>query len=306
MLLGGAPTGGAAPPVAGVDAARALLADCGQHANPDQKGLEALSADCPGLGGAIHDLGLEEVLPQGWQRHVSARALSDWSGLASRYARASPQGLPDPVSLQGIARSLPVPVSQPTEWERFWKELRDWYDRHRSWWPSWLRYPSSLRGIPGQTEVLLYGLIALLVLGAGAVVFFELRAAGVLGRMRSRRPVRPRAQAPRTPEEDAAFVDLEAAPPHLRPVLLLRMLVELLSRSRRLEHERIHTCRELVTSARFDTDVQRERFAALALLAERGLYGAKDQAPAPQQDAVLAEARGLEGQLGAPAGPGAA
>jgi len=89
-------------------------------------------------------------------------------------------------------------------------------------------------------------------------------------------------------------------------VLLLRTLVVALVRSHRLDHERILTCRELVTAAHFDTREQRERFAALSVLAERGLYGVPGKDPPPQQDEVLAAAQALEGQLrAAPVGRGA-
>jgi hypothetical protein len=192
-------------------------------------------------------------------------------------------------------------VSPPSWWEKKWVWLGDWLLKQWKWWPHWRRYLP--RWHATQTDSLFYGLTALVVAGAVAVIIMELRAAGVLTslRRRSRPARRPGTTGTVAAVEDSGSLDLASAPPHLRAALLLRTLVAVLTRSRRLEREGALTCRELVTQAHLDTEAQRERFAALALLAERGLYGGEHQTLSPQEHAVLVESQGLEGQLARPA-----
>jgi hypothetical protein len=51
------------------------------------------------------------------------------------------------------------------------------------------------------------------------------------------------------------------------------MLIEALTRSRRIERVGSLTCREVLTHAVFDTQGQREGFARIALLAEQEVFG---------------------------------
>lgn len=271
--------------------ARAVLEACVEQAGASLRGLEDLGEACPGIDVAIEDLHLDAQLPADWQQHVSTGALSDWRALADRYDPRGPAArLPEPARLRDIARGMPRQViRQPTLWEQA-----------RGWFMAWLDKHFNGQGTQRVISVLVLGLLGLAVLGAAVMVYLELRASGVRGRRAGvGKAARTDAQ---TPQEQPG-IDLAAAPPRLRPVLLLRMLVTVLTRARRLEDERVLTCRELVSSARFDVEGQRERFAALTVLAERGLYGDPLKEPPPNQDAVLAEARPLEAQLRAPASP---
>jgi hypothetical protein len=276
------------------EGARVALERCAAQARQDQQGLDALHADCPGIDGAIHVLQLDAQLPRDWQKHVTARMLSDLSALSGRYGVKPARMPPDPVSLQDIASHLLPPP--PNMWEQW----RAWLSAGGGWWSGWRRYLPRWQATPQQLDIMLYVLTAVVALVAAGVIFTELRAAGVLGRRWHRRTA-PRADTtPVAAAQETLSPDLAAAPQHLRPVLLLRSLVAVLNQSQRLAHERDLTCRELITAARFDTGAQRELFATVAILAERGLYGLPGQAAPPRQDAVLAEARSLEGQLLAP------
>jgi hypothetical protein len=278
-------------------AARRVLAACVIQVDTGITGLEALAARCPGLEGALNDLGLPDQLPNGWQQHVTTRTLSAWSDLAARYAGVPSQAVPDTGVLRDIAASLQLPVSPPSRLEKHWVQLRAWLRELGRWWRRYL---------PGSDatpmDSLFNGLTALVIAGAAAVVVIELRAAGVLSAWKRRsRPARPGTTGTVAVVETSGSLDLASAPPYLRAVLLLRALVAVLTRSRRLEREGALTCRELVTHAHLDTDAQRQHFAALALLAERGLYGGKDQTLSAQEDTVLVESQRLEGQLATPA-----
>jgi hypothetical protein len=94
---------------------------------------------------------------------------------------------------------------------------------------------------------------------------------------------------------------MDAVAEHVRPEILLRVLVTALARSHRLERDRILTCRELISAARFDTKVQREIFTNIALLAEQALYGNPLSAAVSLDDTLLGDARGLYAQLSATA-----
>ena len=93
------------------------------------------------------------------------------------------------------------------------------------------------------------------------------------------------------------LTDVETAAEHLRPALLLRLLVMALTRAHRLEREAIMTCRELITAAHFDNAAQRETFERVALLAEQGLYGDPKRAVAPLSPELLSNAGGLYREL---------
>lgn len=281
-----------------------MLEQCAQEADSELRGLGALSGPCPDIAGAIHDLALDAELPAGWRDHVSAGALSNWGALADRYSRTGPAGegsrLADPGRLRAIAHSLPLPLIRPTLSQQVWAWLRAWLGQHRDFLERLGAYLPAWRGA-APLQGVLYGLLVLIVAGAVLVIYRELRAAGVIGARVGRR--RPQA-APHLPENQPSIAP-GAVPPRLQPVLLLRALVEALTRAQRLEQERILTCRELVAAARFDTDAQRERFAALTVLAERVLYGEPRTERLPHEEAVLAAAQSLEEQLRVPASPAA-
>ena len=272
-------------------AAPQVIKDCVQRVGPTLRGLEALSAECPDIAAAIHDLHIDTQLPADWQQHVSTRTLEDWTLLASRYAGAAPQTLPDTASLQAIVRQLPQPPTPPPSlWELLGRWIESWLAAGHARWP----VSGPLFGLNASLlEVLSYALLAAVIITAVVVVINELRAAGVLAEKR-RQPA-PRRSA--LPAHTSPPAQLEAAEPHQNPVQLLRSLVAALTDSQRLEHERDLTCRELITAARFDSSTQRELFAGIALLAEQALYDDPSHAPPPVNNEVLSGAHALTGQL---------
>jgi hypothetical protein len=207
--------------------------------------------------------------------------------------------LPQAPRLQAIARDLKPPATPPTWWERFKSWISGWLDPGTGRWPDWLRFLAHLN--PGQRvfTVLIYALAGLLVIAAAAVVVIELRAAGVIGAGRRRKtPVRRAdAAAPPAWEDSPDAADITSAPVRLRPVLLLRQLVAALTHSQRLERDRDLTCRELIEVGRFDTTVQREVFARVALLAEQALYASPQSVVLPVAEELVVNARRLRAQL---------
>jgi hypothetical protein len=277
-------------------ATRALIEQCAQRARPTRRGIEALRADCPEIDTAIGDLQLATLLPADWNKRLSPRALADLGALAERYAQQPPGALPSPSSLRTIARGMASPTAAPSWWERFKSCLGSWLDSDRRRWPDWLR---DLHLSGTAARLLFYGSIALVILTAVVVVVKELRAAGVFGSARRRAPVRGVATSasPGIDERVLVLGDVDAAPEHLRPVILLRLLVTALTRSHRLESAGVLTCRELIAAARFDTPAQRDVFSSVALSAEQTLYGDPRHPAAPLSRDLVGDARGLYGQL---------
>ncbi len=287
VLSAGAPL--RADPVA----TRALIKQCTQQARPALRGIQALRADCPAIDTAIADLGLAALLPADWSKRVGPHSLADLSALADRYAQQPPGPSPSPSSLRTIAQSMQLPAEAPSWWERLKTWLASWLDSDRGRWPDWLR---SLHLSPTAVRWFVYGSGVLVILTAVIVVVRELRAAGVFGSQRRRASVRAAPMAPSNIVERAP-IDIDAAPEHLRPVILLRLLVTALTRSHRLERDGVLTCRELISAARFDTPAQREIFMSVALSAEQVLYGDPRRTSLPLDSDLLGNARGLYGQL---------
>lgn len=280
-------------------AARTLIHDCTQRADAGLRGVEALRADCPAVGAAIEDLGVEALLPKDWRARISARALEDLNTLADRYAQPLPRTQPNVSSLQTIARHLAAPPTSVTWLERLRSWIASWLVSDRNRWPDWMRFLPYWRA---GARLLLYGSICLVVIAAAAVVTIELRTAGVFGsgRRRTSRLSRSAIDMHPTARPSLTPPDIDAAAEHVRPEILLRLLVTALTRVHRLESDGVLTCRELITAARFDTKAQREIFTNVALLAEQVLYGNPLRAAAVAFDAeLLGDARGLYTQLAA-------
>jgi hypothetical protein len=90
--------------------------------------------------------------------------------------------------------------------------------------------------------------------------------------------------------------DVETAPLAERPGLVLRILLDLLTRARRLPPADGLTARELGALAELPGAQDRERFRELALVAERARY-AGAAPPASAIEAVVTYARELASRL---------
>jgi hypothetical protein len=277
---------------------RILIANCAERVDAAVSGIEALGTACAGLEAAMGRLGFDALLPADWRTRLSPRALADLAALAERYDGPAPALRPDAASLQAIARALQPPPGPPSWWERIKAWIRHWLESADRNPPAWLRYLPHWRIGGGLAKLVVYGMVTVLLVTVAVIVFVELRAAGVVGkRARRRSAARDVSVETRSKDERALGIEeLDAVPPHERPVRLLRLLVEALMRSRRLDHDRDLTCRELIAQARFDDERQRNAFSHIALLAERVLYG-PERAPVRITDEMVSGARALHAQL---------
>lgn len=274
-------------------APQALISRCASQAPSAVKGFAALRAACPGLGRAIHTLGLEPLLPKQWRQALTPKALGGFDVLIRRYSGAPPS-TPDAGALRVIARALKPPTPPPSLWDR----VRAWIGRWTA--PLLARLDRWLHSAGGQTgsgrlRAGFFVFAALLLLTLAIVVFLELRSAGLL---------RPRHQPalPRAPDHDPRGETVVAQAPDWsvfggQPARVLGALIDALARSRRIARNRHLTCRELSSQARFDSESQRKTFTEIALLAERALYGPGEAPPVPQDTLRAAKALHVELQM---------
>lgn len=285
--------------------AQAVIDRCASQAGATATGISALSKTCPGIQGALDQLGLTTLLPSSWTKTLTTHGLDDLDVLSRHYAQAPPSVAPRAATLRSIAARLAPPLP-PLTWSarvRMW--IRHWAAPLFRPVFRWLRHVGESRAHAGGTAMIFYGLIGLLLLAAAAVLIVELRGAGL---MRRRSPAtRPRSRS-RTAAGFTEPVATDSGEPdwtQLReqPSRVLRLLVDTLTRAHRLEHERHLTCRELETRARFDTEMERGGFAQVARLAERQIYGPPGTAALSEES--LRDARMLHERLLAVAAKGA-
>lgn len=282
----------------------AVLAGCalcpprGGAASAGIERVEAIRAACPAIDQAVASLDVGPLLPAGWRKKASPAACADLDVLVQRYAGRPSSAVPAASDLRTLALDLQKPQSSA---DSFWKRIEAWLGRRLA--PAegllkWFRSLPDWNVGPSSRAALLVGTSALILLGVAAFIVFELRAAGLIGA--GRRPssgVRRRIARARKATGTAQRGG-DVAPMHApdRPVLALRMLMEALRRSRRIERDGGLTCRELVARALFDTVGQREGFATVALLAERELYG-PDGSPIDMPDELRVSMQALYDQL---------
>ena len=283
----GAPPLGARP----ARAAQVRLARCTAHTQPTLVGLQALRAACPGIGQAIHSLGLIGLLPAHWRKRITPRALAALGALASRYSGRPLSAAPEPSALRAIARTLKPPLPPPGWWARLkawlWPRAAPLFHQLRRWLDSLAR-SGAHRAL---AYALLYALGGLLLLSLAVFAYIELHSAGLVGS--KRRPARPRAAV--RPVPTAAGTEPDWSRLRERPARLLHLLIEALASTQRIEHDWHLTFREICAHARFDSARQRQDFAAIVRLAECELYGPEVPALVPEE--TLRAAKALRAEL---------
>lgn len=285
---------------AGEDAIE-VVQRCSDSASEDVYGLTNLESECPGLTQALEDLGYLPLLSDPMRDVLQVYDLSDLLQVADWYQQRAAQDVRVD-TLAPILDSLRAqePQRPPTLFERFKRWLRSLLERRQQDSGNWLSQWLEDVDIPtAVTRTLLLGAMILAVALAIAVIYNELRAAGVL----RKRPVvqDPVVQATAGAAPAASEADLDAATAERKAPMLLRMLVATLVKSGRLRTERSLTYRELCTRANFDDNEQRECFRRVAVLAERTVYGSAEVS-AEELEPVVAAARALDARLrGTPA-----
>ncbi len=286
------------------NAARALLQSCSEKADEDAVGMEKLEAQCPGLYAAFVDLGFAGSLQRGWQDTLDVAVLDDVLALHARYSKQRPSTGLHTDSLHRVLAGLKQPDTEtaPSLWERFKAWLRSVFGSSSQSSPPWLeKLLERLTLSAAVMRIVVYGLIAMVIGMAIAVVVNELRAAGVFGK----RVVTNKDEHGGSSYRFGATVsigDFDAAPWSERPTILLRLIVARLIELRRLQAERSLTHRELSRRVQLSEPKDRERFQHLALLAESLRFGrqaTRTESFEHRSEAVVGEARVLLDELNA-------
>jgi hypothetical protein len=293
-----AATGGAPPPVpVPVRAVIAALDACVRRLDPEvDVGLERIERPCPGLATTLEAGGVAELLPADWKRprsELSAgglRALRNW--LAASGPMPARRAPPDARVLQALAADAGV-ATEAGPWERFTRWLRSLVEGVGAGDES--AGPFARFGdlsVPQRAWTLLgYATVLGLLAFVAWVVRAELRAAGLLGRVRepAGTPV-----APGDADTDIAAASLDAVAPLERPAFLLRRIATRLQQLGRLPPPGPLTPREVANGAQLDRAADREPLHAIATAAERVRFGARPPAPAELEPAVAAAAELLD------------
>lgn len=270
--------------------------DCADKLSPAASGIKALAAVCPQLPEALDALGWTPQLYEGWQERLNSQALKDLIRLTESYAGPKSGHGPDLAALPPILKALARDQLPRTH---------SWWDAFRAWLKSWVaQHPGALSWLDrwldrlGQSEsvfhVIYYSLIAVVLIGAVAVIVIELKAIGAGRQWRRRSSAARGAQLPAAADDEAAGPEPDALADKL--TALLRKLVKRLMQTRRLDTERSLTHRELIARSAFDEVSQREVFSTVAGAAESTVYGARNAAP-EELDKILSRGRVLLTQL---------
>lgn len=265
------------------------------------KGIDGLRPLCPELEHAILDLPLHEELPEHWQDSLDRSGVADLAALLHRYGSPPLSAVPRVPTLYPIAQSL----NPPQQRHSWWQGVKDWLRQllaapatsGPSWFTRWFS-PASLPQL--LLRSILYAMLGAILIMAWWIIWRELQAAGLTAAA-ARRARQPSVPAPILPARLLKLDDVEAAPLREQPAWLLRLLVQALLQSGRLNNERSLTHRELGPRSAFDDAQQQVSFESLSLLAERLLYGpnvpASSAAGQPQIEHALTAGRRLYAQL---------
>jgi hypothetical protein len=273
---------------------RQVLDSCIDSLGPDIVGLEDMEAACPGLEGALQQLGIAALMPKNQDSLLTHDGLINLRSLLQRYEQPPPRGEVDVDSLHSVLDSLrePVAAERSLSWyERFRRWLREAFDKKQDqanpWLQRWLdEHPMS----ETVRLALFYGVMALVMLLAVLIIVNEVRAARI-GRRKARAA---NAATDLQNALSAASSDIESRGE--RASALLRTLIVTLVRTGRLHTAESLTHRELMTRARFDDATQSESFRRVTQLAEREVFSGREPSDEDLDDAVRA-GQSLNAQL---------
>jgi hypothetical protein len=266
------------PPRAhGLDA-HSLIARCAATAASHLRGLTAIRTACPGIDQAVASLNVATLLPADWAKKASPASLANLDSLVGRYAGQPSSTPPAASDLRAIALTLQEPVPPRSSWSSRWDRIEAWLRRRLAPVASlfkWVRSVPRWNAGLGTRWLLLAAAGILILLALGAFIFSRLQAADPTG-ARRRRSVdgKRRAARPRIGAGDGETDEgIDQAYALDQPASALRILIDALRQSRRIERDGSLTCREVLAHAAFDTQRQREGFARIAVLAEQQLFG---------------------------------
>ena len=239
-----------------------------------------LETTCPQLGADFERHPLRSLLPQSAEV-LTVRDPFGLQQLQDSYQRSGGGAWISPVGLDDILADLPNRVEEGASWwDRFVNWLDDNFGGESSTLPAWLR---DFEVAEGVFDWILYLSIAAVVLLSLGIVLNEIAQ----HRKGTRRSLDP--DSWQVAVMDAAQLrleDVQAAPPGLRPGLMLQLIVQKLEQKQLVKLRAGMTHRSVVRATR--TLPQQPVIARLATAAERARYGGW-QPEAPDVEALTAE-----------------
>jgi hypothetical protein len=276
---------------------REVVAACAKHLAKPDVGLAAIERRCPEVREALEAIGVRALYGPATRAALYGQPLLDSLALMDRPVGDSGR-VPGLATLPAALHSL---GERPAE-SGWWQRLKAWLIEHLrihpgkdtsgnpfAWIGKWL---SKLSLSEAAFTLLYYVLLAAMLVGAGAVLINELRAAGRLPARSGSLRGAPGGERGAAGEGALSMADVENAPPSGRARLLLRFVIERLAAAGRLPGARSLTHRELAPRALLEEPGARERLANLAALAERQLFGG-ETVPEAALAPGIAEGRAL-------------
>ena len=256
-------------------------------------GYGRISARCPDLTPSLLASAWVAWLPADWNNpdnQLSAQGLSELRDLLARESAPALTGRALHSERVGAVLAKIYEAPAPAgRWSRFKQWLRELLrprpPQERGWW-RWLFGDVHLA--QGVMKAIVWGSLALVIALAVAVVFNELRLAGLLrARQRGVRTARTTDAGP----GGLTLAEIDRASPGAQPALLLDFIATRLAEQDRLPPARAFTAREVARRARLPDEADRVRLAELAAVCERVRFSGRDVAP---QAVAAAVARGRE------------
>jgi hypothetical protein len=284
--------------LARIEQQRSDAADSGRGREP---AVPRLGEICPELATAVDEGTWGQALPGISAADLTPAAFEALTRIAADYERPS-SGQID-LSAAALDDALDeLELREAPEQLSIWERIRRWYDEHfgaerdetRSWLERWLEgFSVTERAI----RYLMIALGVLVVAATAAIVWNELRVAGVLagGLVRKYSPF-----ANATAESEPRPKDIDdvlRAPLLSRPALLLALVLDRLRAREQAPLRDSLTHRELLRAAKGLSAEQSDAFRVVVGAAERTTFGGwrPDEASA---EALLERGRALIASLG--------
>lgn len=286
------------------DPALAALEACRARLDPRADvGLERIQKRCPQLLPALRSSPWGDLLPlylkDGETRdrrdEISAESLRELAELVRDSNREIvARRAPDVATLVPVLAGLGEQAQQGvTRWERFKRWIKDKLDRRDreddvdSWLDDFGRKFETSEGVASLITIIGQWCVGLLLL---LVIWTELRAVGLFG---GTRRDRAREQAGEW-RRRLQLTDVMSAPLADRPGMLLQLLGDALTRSRRLPSAAGLTAGALVRQAKLDSEQERAELEQVASAAEAVRFAPRQPEPEKLEGAVTAARSLLE------------
>lgn len=270
------------PAVAGADKTPPppFLTPAYRKKHPEEvKADPKLESVCPELVARVTASDFGKLLPEDWHNRISGGRLEELrASLAAGRRAPAARGL----SLASLKAAIShVQAEQKAPKLSLWERLKNWIDglferQARAGKPEgWFaQLAEKLAGSQRALKIVYYTMLVLIIAAALAIVYIELRAAGLLT-SRAGGGRKQRAQTGSAERVKAlALSDVARAPLAERPALLIRLLIETCVATDRLQERRSFTHRELAGAARFEVPGDGASFAHVLRTAEAVRYAA--------------------------------